>query len=260
MQTGRFLKLEENTKGSDYLCPDIHGMFHLLENQLKELKFDESKDRLIVVGDLVDRGEYSERCVEFLKKPWFFSVYGNHEDLAYHTVTGDSLDSPYARCWFSNGGDWFMKNEIYCNQEFQKDFLEAIRNLPYAIEIQVGDKRVGIVHAEVPQDVTWDTVVQMLSKLEPDFIPPEDDSDIADLLQALIWGRTKIRLASVFMGYDFHTVKGIDHLFVGHTPLDTQLTLGNATYTDLGSCFTNQPLNIININEFLKQLETVGVE
>jgi serine/threonine protein phosphatase 1 len=57
-------KFELNEKGRDFVVGDIHGCFDLLSNNLKEIGFDESVDRLFSVGDLVDRGKQSEDCIK----------------------------------------------------------------------------------------------------------------------------------------------------------------------------------------------------
>lgn len=48
--------LSPNLKGKDYVVGDIHGCYSLLYTKLTQLGFDFSKDRLISVGDLCDRG------------------------------------------------------------------------------------------------------------------------------------------------------------------------------------------------------------
>lgn len=47
----------ENLQGIDYACGDIHGCFTKLRSVLEAINFDESKDRLFSVGDLVDRSQ-----------------------------------------------------------------------------------------------------------------------------------------------------------------------------------------------------------
>ena len=71
-----------NTKGEDYIVSDIHGMYYKLLNKLDSFGFDFSKDRLFSVGDIIDRGPDSLKCVELLNEPWFFTVRGNHEQAA----------------------------------------------------------------------------------------------------------------------------------------------------------------------------------
>jgi len=36
-------------------------------------------DQLFSVGDLVDRGPESHRVLEWLARPWFFAICGNHD-------------------------------------------------------------------------------------------------------------------------------------------------------------------------------------
>ena len=73
-----------NTKGNDYVVGDIHGMFSLLKSELEWIGFNPEVDRLFSVGDNVDRGPESEEVDEWLSKPWFHSVRGNHEDMIIH--------------------------------------------------------------------------------------------------------------------------------------------------------------------------------
>ena len=73
--------LATNTLGRDFVVGDIHGHASKLMEQLDQLRFDIDKDRLICVGDLVDRGPESAQALALLNEPWFFSVLGNHELL-----------------------------------------------------------------------------------------------------------------------------------------------------------------------------------
>ena len=74
-----------------YVVGDIHGAYYLLREKLKELKFDYSKDLLIAVGDLVDRGLENEKCVGLLNEHWFTSIKGNHEDFCYKGMMDDHI-------------------------------------------------------------------------------------------------------------------------------------------------------------------------
>lgn len=68
------LSLSRNTQGRDFVVGDIHGEFSLLESALESISFDRERDRLICCGDLIDRGPESHRALEFLLKPWFYSM------------------------------------------------------------------------------------------------------------------------------------------------------------------------------------------
>ena len=49
-------QLPENTQGRDFLIGDLHGYYQALMQALEEVAFDPDTDRLISVGDLIDRG------------------------------------------------------------------------------------------------------------------------------------------------------------------------------------------------------------
>src|SRR4051812_30787919 len=83
MKADLIQKLPVNKKGKDYIVGDLHGTFPLLVNFMKHVKFDVNKDRLISVGDLVDRGPMSFECLKLLKHDWFHSIKGNHEIMMY---------------------------------------------------------------------------------------------------------------------------------------------------------------------------------
>lgn len=55
------LRLPENTRGRDFVVGDIHGAFDKVEAAMAKVGFDVERDRLLSVGDLVDRGAESAR-------------------------------------------------------------------------------------------------------------------------------------------------------------------------------------------------------
>ena len=62
-----------NDSGRDIVVGDVHGCFRTLERALSAVAFDPSADRLFGVGDLVNRGPYSEKAIEWLEQ-WFEAV------------------------------------------------------------------------------------------------------------------------------------------------------------------------------------------
>ena len=86
-------------------------------------------DRLFSVGDLVDRGPDNEAALEWLAKPWFHAVQGNHEALAITRVRGGKLDLAMYR---EAGGGWF----IDLPRAEQLRFVERFEQLPIAIEVE----------------------------------------------------------------------------------------------------------------------------
>lgn len=210
------LVLPENTKGRDFVVGDIHGVFSLLEQALKEARFDPAVDRVISVGDLIDRGPESERMVEFLKQPWFFAVRGNHEDMFMQLYEGGKLDMIGVFANRRNGMGWM----ITADKKTLDDVYEAIGKLPYAIEVRGKDGVYGFVHADVPKGMDWQTFTALL------------DAGDEDVKQIAMWSRTRI------VKNDDSGVAGAKRVFIGHTPVDNGVKkLGNCFFMDTGGVF-----------------------
>ncbi|MGB1581849.1 MAG: metallophosphoesterase, partial [Nevskiales bacterium] len=110
-QQAKILRLPRNTSGRDFCVGDIHGMFNLLGKLLQKADFDPSQDRLISVGDLVDRGPHSKRAPVFLAQPWFYAIRGNHEDMLIRCVE-DPSDQSNTLLWANNGGQWWLDTSV----------------------------------------------------------------------------------------------------------------------------------------------------
>lgn len=213
------LHFSKNEQGRDYVVGDIHGCFELLEYKLTEIGFDETKDRLFSVGDLVDRGPSSERVVEFLAKTWFHAVRGNHEQMLLNFVNEENSALQYAY----NGGLWFVE----LDEARQREIAAAIARLPFAIQVETDNGMVGIVHAEVPEH-DWRVVASA-------------DGFNGRMREVLLWARTKINQLNG------QRVSGIDKVYVGHTPDFEVRELGNVRYIDTGAVFTGGQLTIERI-------------
>ena len=201
---------QENTTGIDYVVGDIHGCFEVLEETLCHLNFNPTVDRLFSVGDLVDRGPASEDSLDWLAKPWFHAVRGNHEQMAIDLQTyGEDM---YAR---HNGMGWILDMP----KSHQKLYAECFKDLPLAIDITVGDKKYGIVHADVPVG-DWDDIEAAL-----------DGHNADGYANLAMWGRDRINYK------DKSIIKNVEFVYVGHTPLKEVTPLGNVLFIDTGACF-----------------------
>ncbi|PUA30183.1 MAG: hypothetical protein B0W54_06625 [Cellvibrio sp. 79] len=212
--------------GLDYICSDVHGNFSILEAQLKSVNFDPSKDRLFSLGDLIDRGDESDQFIEWLEKPWFFAIQGNHERMLINAVRSQS---DYVRNqWFSWGGSWAED----LDDETLMRYCLALEKLPIAIELELADsRRIGLVHASLPRIADWVQIKKHLEKLSVDQI--ESDR----LANEMLWGRLISDFDSIDLANVPH-VKNIDHVYHGHTIVSHYTTIGNRTYMDLGSYST----------------------
>ena len=88
-----------------YAIGDLQGCFAPLERLLEKIGFDAARDRLWFVGDLVNRGPESLRCLRFVKSlgDAAVSVLGNHDlhlicvaEGAQKAKPRDSLDEVLA--------------------------------------------------------------------------------------------------------------------------------------------------------------------
>lgn len=84
---------------------DIHGCFREFQALLQKVKFDRESDRLILLGDVIDRGPDSalvlQEC-QILKRDMgerFIQLLGNHEDMML-----DAYASFDRSLWNYNGG------------------------------------------------------------------------------------------------------------------------------------------------------------
>jgi serine/threonine protein phosphatase 1 len=197
-------KFEKNMTGRDFTVGDIHGCFSVLEEALEAASFDRRHDRLICVGDLVNRGPESERALEFLKQNWFFTVRGNHEqDIAQDFEIMNAKGKDAVRDEFERHGLGWM---LSLDKIEQKEFIDAFKALPYAIEVPLKTgELVGFTHAEIPKGLSWQDFTQ---KLE------EGDEKV---LQTALLGRSRITQAFK-NGFDTDSgVTGISKLFTGHS-------------------------------------------
>lgn len=104
-----------------WVVGDIHGCFSLLMAKLRLCHFDPWQDLLVSVGDVIDRGPDSLRCLKLLRKRWIIAVRGNHEQMGL-----DALATGEQFLWFMNGGSWFAQAE----QPAATAALETCRQLP----------------------------------------------------------------------------------------------------------------------------------
>lgn len=205
-------------RGRDFIIGDVHGCIHLLRDALKQAGFDFKNDRLLSVGDLVDRGEYSKEVLELLAEPWFFAVRGNHEQMAieYAMLNKNgmitTLDYEDA---IGNGQAWFVALPI----EEQLKYADLFDKMPIAMEIQTERGLVGLVHAEVLPNYDWRGFIEALELNDP----------VA--WEGALWERDKVKSS------DERQVEGVGRLFSGHTPILKPVQLGNQVFIDTGGVF-----------------------
>lgn len=206
-------RLPLNDHGRDFVIGDVHGAYDLVKKGMRAVSFDRSRDRLFVVGDLIDRGPGSDRVVEFLAQPYVHAVRGNHDHF-FCDLTLEEVRT-LANVNFS-GMRWAAEQE----DDRVLAVQSALRQLPVAIEVQTARGLVGLVHADVPPGMSWQEFVARLER--------GDD----DALQCAVESRDRIQ------SRNDSGVSGIGRVFVGHTvQWDGPRRLGNVFAIDTGAVF-----------------------
>jgi serine/threonine protein phosphatase 1 len=205
------VRFAKNPSGRDFAVGDVHGAFTGLQAALDSIGFDSQSDRLFSVGDLVDRGPQSERVLDWLDRPWFHAVCGNHDFMAWRSALGWPLRSiDHA----SHGGAWLAD----LPREERIRIGTRLAQLPVAIEVQTSGGPVGLVHADLPSDDWLDLAKidwQALDKL---------DSEAAQCL----WSVDR------YAARDRAGVKNIRAVVHGHKTIPQAEALGNVHFIDTG--------------------------
>lgn len=208
-----------NPHGRDFVCGDLHGMYDELIVKLSDQQFNPLTDRLFALGDLIDRGYDSLKCLRLLKEPWFFSIKGNHEMLLYDALGGSK------QFWFDCGGDWYDRLSRQAKKEVQQLCVDYVYHLPLSMTlVDENGYTLGLAHADVPGE--WHDVQQGRVVI--------DD---------MLWGRTRLE------DHIEDIVSNVDAVLVGHSSVNEIYQLGNVFYVDTAAGFVGGYLTLIEITE-----------
>lgn len=156
---------------------DIHGKLELFDQLLIAAKYKPHEDFLVLIGDLVDRGENSKGVVERARQikqeapDTVVILKGNHEVMMINSMTRPNTE--YTEAWMKTGGLECLKS--YTDEEgnvnVPHEHIEFLSSLPVWHE----DDHAIYVHASLPKMIDG-------SFLHPSFSP--DSSE-------LMWGRNR---------------------------------------------------------------------
>lgn len=205
-----------------YVVGDIHGEVTKLERELARQGFNYHSDTLYSVGDLIDRGEDCLKGLELITQPWFKAVKGNHEDMMIKGLCEG--DAGMFANWILNGGVWYLELDKV-GQEYVKRLAEqAELCMPIIFELQRGDKKFVICHADYPAD----------------YYPAAQEEQ---LKSQILWARNRIR--NVIQGNCSRRIDGADLFVFGHTPIKEVIREQNCIWIDTGACYAQD--NILTI-------------
>lgn len=191
---------------------DIHGCLDMLKRLMDKVRWEPAKDRLIFLGDYIDRGDDPKGVVEYVLSLKQMTngdhvecLIGNHEALFLKFMEGKDR-----RLFFLNGG-WSTLESYQMESWDQWEALipsahvEFYRSLKHYVELDDH----YVVHAGFRPGIA---------------IPSQT-------LEDMVW----IRDPFIFSSYDF----GKKVVF-GHTPFYEPLQMENKIGLDTGAVYNNR--------------------
>jgi serine/threonine protein phosphatase 1 len=145
---------------------DIHGCFDKLRDLVEMIPIDWANDRLVFIGDYIDRGDNTIEVVDYLvdlqaRKPDIVFLKGNHEDMLLSYLAGQDRMT-----YLYNGGQHTLDSYLgragapgkFPIPEHHLGFFKALR-LYYQTEDYIfvhAGLRAGIpLGQQNPQDLLW---------------------------------------------------------------------------------------------------------
>jgi serine/threonine protein phosphatase 1 len=193
-----------------FIVGDVHGCLKLLLKMMDKIDWRPDTDRLIFLGDFVDRGEDSRGVIDFVlelssRSPMVECILGNHESILLDFISGRDPAT-----FFLNGGTATLNSYRLCQPQFgdlliPSEHVQFIKSLRKWIELD----RYYIVHAG--------------------FRPGVEIGNQS--MEDLLW----IRDHFIFSDYDF----GKKVIF-GHTPFSQPLIMANKIGLDTGAVYGNK--------------------
>jgi serine/threonine protein phosphatase 1 len=192
-----------------FVVGDIHGCLEMLRRLIDKIEWNPSNDRLIFIGDYIDRGEDAKGVVDFvlsLKEDSSLveCLIGNHEYMFLDYLSGVNTQS-----FLLNGGLSTLRS--YKELRQSKDgppipptHLDFFSSLLAMVEVE----QYYIVHAGFRPNVRV------------------EDQDLIDM----VW----IRDEFIYSDYDFGKV-----VIFGHTPFNRPLIIKNKIGIDTGAVYGN---------------------
>ncbi|WP_069999720.1 metallophosphoesterase family protein [Cellulosilyticum sp. I15G10I2] len=123
------------------IISDIHGNIEALNAVLKHIK-DQKCDQIFCTGDLVGYGPRPNEVIETIRSLRIPTIMGNYDEAVGFLLPacGCYNSDANAKKYAANSLKWSITHTTQKNREF-------LRGLPEQLEIEVGDKKMLLIHA-----------------------------------------------------------------------------------------------------------------
>jgi serine/threonine protein phosphatase 1 len=199
-----------SANGKIFIVGDVHGCLDMLKRLMERIAWSADTDRLIFLGDFIDRGSQSRGVVEYVLEISRLSqqvecLMGNHERILLDFIDGKDMNT-----FFINGGmatlnSYRTEQQKYGGFLIPDDHLLFFRSLKLVIELD----DYYVVHAGFRPGV------------------PLAQQSTEDLL----WIRDSFIFSNHFFG---------KRVIFGHTPFAQPLVMENKIGLDTGAVYGNR--------------------
>ena len=195
--------------GKSFIVGDVHGCSEMLKRLIDKIEWDPSGDRLIFIGDYIDRGPDPKGVVDFVLRlkedsPLVQCLIGNHEQMLL-----DYLSNVDPQSFIINGGLSTLRSYKAVRQS-ERDPLIPSSHLAFFSSLlpMIELEQYYIVHAGFRPNIRI------------------KDQDLFDMA----W----IRDGFIYSDYDFGKM-----VIFGHTPFDSPMIMKNKIGIDTGAVYGN---------------------
>ncbi len=203
-----------------YVMSDIHGDYGKYRRMLEAIDFGE-KDKLFVLGDIIDRGENGIKILfDMMERVNILPLVGNHEFTAgmclpwlLEEVTNTSLEGlseakfTALNDWILNGGAPTLRSLEKLPRDDRKAVREYIADMEFYAETEVGGRKFVLTHSGIDNFQT-EKPLDDYSPLDLLFYRPNAETDFYHD-KTVVFGHTPTKL---LCGEDkiFHGCSWID--------------------------------------------------
>jgi serine/threonine protein phosphatase 1 len=213
-------------RGRVLVAGDVHGRFADLQRELDASRYDDTVDRLVLLGDLVNRGPDSHRAGDWAH---LLRVLGNHEDALLDDGLRDMARPRGRHAWMEAVGDVDARVAL----------ARALGAAPLMLEIVTpGGWTVGMAHAGVPF-MNW----REASRIVRDAADPQHVATRKFLL-------TDRDHARGIVAGTRGRVANIDHVFLGHTPVPAPVSHNGGTLCDTSR--SARPVTVLDVDRWIE--------